>query len=158
MCIDKVKRKTNLNNENIDINKLELASNKSRLKAFVIDDLLITFITILLLWDNIQNAKGDLEAVAMIMNSAFIQIVIIKVIYQSYFIWYYGATLGKMAAKIRVIDFENFGKISFAQSVLRSSARIISESLFYLGFILAMYTKSKQTLHDKIAKTLVVNA
>jgi len=158
MCIDKVKRKTNLNNENIDINKLELASNKSRLKAFVIDDLLITFITILLLWDNIQNAKGDLEAVAMIMNSAFIQIVIIKVIYQSYFIWYYGATLGKMAVKIRVIDFENFGKISFAQSVLRSSARIISESLFYLGFIISMYTKSRQTLHDKIAKTLVVNA
>ena len=105
-----------------------------------------------------QSANGDLVLIAEIMNSAFIQIVIIKVIYQSYFIWYYGATLGKMAVKIRVIDFESFSKVTFAQSVLRSSARIISESLFYLGFFLAYYTKSRQTLHDKIAKTLVVNA
>jgi uncharacterized RDD family membrane protein YckC len=145
-------------NQSIDIDKLELASNKNRLKAFVIDDLLITFITIILLWDSMQSAKGDLLAITMIMNSAFVQIVIIKVIYQSYFIWYYGATLGKMAAKIKVIDFENFGKITFGQSVLRASSRIVSESLFYLGFILAIYTKSRQTLHDKISKTLVVNA
>ena len=146
-----------MNNENIDISKLELASNKKRLYSFVIDDLLVSLITIFLLWTPIQNVNGDMEAVMIIMNEAFIQILIIKVLYQSFFIWYYGATLGKMLMKIRVIDFENYNKITFAQSVLRSASRIVSESIFYIGFMLAFYTKSKQTLHDKIAKTLVVN-
>jgi len=146
-----------LNNENIDISKLELASNSQRIKAFVIDDLLITFVMLLLLWEPITKTDGDYLAIAMIMNAAFVQIITIKIIYQSFFIWYYGATLGKMAAKIKVIDFNHFGKVSFAQSVLRASGRILSESFFYLGFILAYYIQSKQTFHDKIAKTLVVN-
>ena len=147
----------NENNENIDTSKLELAPNNKRIKAFVIDDLLITFVMLALLWDPIAKTNGDYMAIAMIMNKAFIQIITIKIIYQSFFIWYYGATLGKMNAKIKVIDFNNFGKVTFSQSVLRASGRILSESFFYLGFILAYYTKSKQTLHDKVAKTLVVN-
>jgi uncharacterized RDD family membrane protein YckC len=144
-------------NEIIDTDELELASNKSRLKAFIIDDFLMAFITIILLWEDVQNTNGDLFALTIIVKNAVIQIIIIKVIYQSYFIWYYGATLGKIAAKIRVIDFENYGKITLVQAVLRASFRVISEYILYLGFILAIYTKSKQTLHDKIAKTLVVN-
>jgi len=147
-----------LNNNDIDINKLELASNKKRLYSFVVDDLLVTFIAMFMLWNPIQNANGNYEIIVAIINAAFIQIVIIKVIYQSFFLWYYGSTLGKMLFKLRVIDFEHFGKITFAQSVLRASSRIISESIFYLGFSLAYYIKSRQTLHDNIAKTLVVNA
>jgi len=146
-----------LNNNDIDISKLELASSKKRLYSFVVDDLLVTFIAMFILWNPIQNANGNYETIVAIINAAFIQIVIIKVIYQSFFLWYYGSTLGKMLFKIRVINFEHFGKITFAQSVLRASSRIISESIFYLGFMLAYYTKSRQTLHDKIAKTLVVN-
>jgi len=146
-----------VNNENIDTSKLELASTSRRIKAFVIDDLLITFVMLALLWEPITSTNGDYLAIAMIMNEAFLQIITIKIIYQSFFIWYYGATLGKMSAKIKVIDFNNFGKITFAQSVLRASGRILSESFFYLGFALAYYTDSKQTFHDKVAKTLVVN-
>ena len=146
-----------MNNNDIDISKLELASSKKRLYSFVVDDLLVTFIAMFILWNPIQNANGNYETIVAIINAAFIQIVIIKVIYQSFFLWYYGSTLGKMLFKIRVINFEHFGKITFAQSVLRASSRIISESIFYLGFMLAYYTKSRQTLHDKIAKTLVVN-
>ena len=146
-----------MNNENIDTSKLELASTSSRIKAFVIDDLLITFVMLALLWEPITSTNGDYLAIAMIMNEAFLQIITIKIIYQSFFIWYYGATLGKMSAKIKVIDFNNFGKITFSQSVLRASGRILSESFFYLGFALAYYTDSKQTFHDKVSKTLVVN-
>jgi len=146
-----------VNNENIDTSKLELASTSRRIKAFVIDDLLITFVMLALLWEPITSTNGDYLAIAMIMNEAFLQIITIKIIYQSFFIWYYGATLGKMSAKIKVIDFNNFGKITFSQSVLRASGRILSESFFYLGFALAYYTDSKQTFHDKVSKTLVVN-
>ena len=91
------------------------------------------------------------------MNSAFYLIMLIKVVYQSFFVWYYGATLGKLAVKIRVIDFNHFGKVTLFQSFLRAVVRLLSEFVFYIGFLLSYYTQSKQTLHDKISKTLVVN-
>lgn len=145
-------------NKQVDINNLELANSRSRIKAFVIDDLLITFITLIMLWDQVQNTSGDFMSVMMVLNGAFIQVVLLKFLYQTFFIWYYGATLGKMAAKIKVIDFNQFSRVRFDQALLRSAIRIVSESIFYLGFVLFFYTDSKQTLHDKVAKTLVVNA
>ena len=142
----------------IDIDKLELADSRSRIKSFIIDDLLITCITLIMLWDQISATSGDFISIMSVMNQAFVQVIFLKFIYQTFFIWYYGATLGKMAAKIRVIDFENFSRISFGSALVRAAMRIVSESIFYLGFALFFYTDSKQTLHDKVAKTLVVNA
>jgi len=141
----------------VDIDNLKLASMSSRVKAFVIDDLSITLLVLLLLWDSIKNTDGDLIAIITLMNSAFFQIVLIKFIYQTFFIWYYGATIGKFVAKIKVIDFDHFGKVSLMNSAFRSGGRIISEMIFYIGFLIAYYTESRQTLHDKFGKTLVVD-
>jgi len=141
-----------------DIENLELASLRSRMKAFIIDDLSITFIVGLLLWDKISSSAGDIESIIIILNSAFLQIILLKFVYQTVFIWYYGATIGKYFAKIRVIDFNHFGRVSFSSALLRSMGRILSESFFYIGFLVAYYTDSRQTFQDKIAKTLVVNA
>jgi uncharacterized RDD family membrane protein YckC len=140
-----------------NIENLKLASNKQRIRAFIIDDLVITFLVMLLMWDQIQYLNGDLVAILILVNNAFAQIIILKFLYQAFFIWYYGATLGKMVSKIKVIDYNNFGKVNIIQAILRSSSRIISELIFYIGFIIAFYTDSKQTFHDKIGKTLVVN-
>ena len=137
---------------------LQLASMRSRVKAFVIDDLSITLVVLLLLWDKIALASGDLLQITMVMNTAFVQILVLKFIYQTFFIWYYGATIGKIVAKIKVIDFEHFGKVSLINSALRSSGRIVSEAIFYIGFIFAYYTEARQTFHDKFGKTLVVDA
>ena len=103
-------------------------------------------------------SNGDYMIIMDIMNSAFIQILALKFIYQTFFIWYYGATVGKIVAKIKVIDYYNFGKVSFTNSVIRSAARIISEMAMFVGFLFAFFTESKQTFHDKLGKTLVVNA
>jgi uncharacterized RDD family membrane protein YckC len=141
-----------------NIDNLELASTRRRANAFIIDDLLITFITLIMLWDQISISGGDFIAIIQIMNQAFIQIILMKVIYQTFFIWYYGATIGKSILKLRVIDFNNFGRVTLIQSFIRATGRIVSESFFYAGFILAYFTESKQTLHDKLGKTLVINA
>jgi uncharacterized RDD family membrane protein YckC len=141
-----------------DTDNLELASKGKRLLSFIIDDLLITVITIFMLWDSILPLQNDMLGLAMVMNQAFIPIMILKFLYQTFFIWYYGATIGKLITKIKVIDFENFEQISLFSSALRALIRIVSESLFYIGFLLSYYTESRQTLHDKVAKTLVVNA
>lgn len=146
------------NNQEVDINNLQLASTGSRIKAFVIDDLSITLIVMLMLWDQIAAAQGDLIAISSLMNSAFIQIIVLKFVYQTFFIWYYGATIGKIVAKIKVIDYDNFGRVGFGAALLRSAGRIISEMAMFVGFLFAFFTESRQTFHDKLGKTLVVNA
>jgi len=148
----------NNSNENIDTNNLQLASMKSRVKAFVIDDLSITLLVVIILWDQISASNGDLMATMVIMNEAFIQIITLKFLYQTFFIWYYGATIGKLISKIRVIDFNTYGKVSFINAAVRSFGRIISEAVFYIGFVLAYYGDARQTFHDKFGKTLVVDA
>jgi uncharacterized RDD family membrane protein YckC len=146
----------NENQQQINSDNLELATIGSRVKAFVIDDILITLVFIMLYWEKFQ-ATDDMMALLVIMNEGVYQVLLLKFIYQGFFVWYYGATLGKIFAKIRVIDYNHFGRVSLITSFIRSFFRIISEMFFYIGFILAFFNDSKQTLQDKIAKTLVVN-
>jgi len=146
------------NNNQVNTDNLELASTKSRIRAFVIDDLAITFIVMIMMWEQISNSGGDFQTILILINSAFVQVITLKFIYQTFFIWYYGATIGKMISKIKVIDFDNYERVSLQNAVLRSMGRILSEMVFYIGFIIAFYTDSKQTFHDKVGKTLVVNA
>ncbi|MGB5919368.1 RDD family protein [Arcobacter sp.] len=141
------------NNDNF-----ELATINSRIIAFIIDDMLITFIVLAIFWDTITNNGSDLTTVLILMNKFVFQVLVLKFVYQTFFVWYYGATLGKIVAKIRVIDYDDFSKISLIQSALRSFGRILSEMFFYIGFIFAFFNEGKQTFHDKISKTLVVNA
>jgi len=147
-----------MSEQQVNIENLSLASNSKRVKAFIIDDLLITFLTLVMLWNPISSTGGDLMAIMILMNQAFVQIIALKFFYQAFFVWYYGATLGKMAAGIRIIDYNTFQRVSLQSALLRSAVRIISESAFYVGFVMAYYTEARQTLHDKIAKTLVVDA
>lgn len=141
-----------------DIDNLELASMSSRIKAFIIDDISITLLVAIMLWDTIATNGGDFLTIMGIMNNAFFQIVFIKFLYQTFFVWYYGATIGKLIVKIRVIDYDDFGRVTLINSAVRSAGRIISEMIFYIGFLIAFYTESRQTFHDKFGKTLVVNA
>ena len=142
-----------MNNEN-----LELASMPSRVKAFIIDDLLISFVFLILFWEQITSGDGDLMNMLIIMNENVIQVLFLKFIYQGFFVWYYGATVGKIIAKIRVVDYNDFGRVSLVTSFIRSITRIFSEMFFYIGFVFGFFNDGRQTLHDKIGRTLVVNA
>lgn len=137
---------------------LKLASISSRLKAFVIDDLLITLIVFFIFWNQISSSGDNVMAFLVLMNEFVLQILVLKFIYQAFFVWYYGATIGKIVAKIRVIDYNHYGKVSLSSSLIRSFVRIFSEMFFYIGFIFAFFNDGKQTLHDKMARTLVVDA
>jgi len=141
-----------MNNDN-----LELASTRSRLLAFVIDDFLITFIIILIYWDTITAVGNDMESILTSMNNFLMPILFVKFIYQTLFVWYYGATVGKIITKIRVIDYDDLNNVSIFKAALRSFVRLLSEMFFYIGFLLYFFTEGKQTLHDKIGRTLVIN-
>ncbi len=67
-----------------------------------------------------------------------------------------GATIGKLVTGIRVRRKDG-GKISYSTAAVRHLGRIISTAIFMLGFLLAFIDGKRQTLHDKVANTFVLN-
>lgn len=66
------------------------------------------------------------------------------------------ATLGKLALSVRVTDLQG-QRISFPRALGRYPAKYISAFILGIGFLMVIWTKRKQGLHDMIAGTLVLN-
>ncbi|MCW5737248.1 MAG: RDD family protein [Enhydrobacter sp.] len=66
-----------------------------------------------------------------------------------------GATVGKMAVGLRVVD-ENGQRISFARATGRFFAKFISALILLIGYLMVAFTDRKRGLHDIMAGTLVV--
>lgn len=139
-------------------NNLQLASMRSRAFAYVIDDLLVTLIIMIIFWENIYAVSNDPDALMYLMKAELVMpLIVLKVIYHTFFVWYYGATIGKIVAKIRVIDANNWGRVNLFSSLLRAVGRIFSEMFFYVGFLIGFFNDGRRTFHDITGKTLVVN-
>jgi uncharacterized RDD family membrane protein YckC len=136
---------------------LTLAPISKRSVAFFIDEMLLSFILIVALWDSFVNAQ-TVEQLIEVTNSFVLEYIMMKIIYQTFFLMQYGATLGKIVMKIRVIEIESLQNPNVVVALNRAIFRVISELLFYLGFLWAMFDPTRQGWHDKTAKTLVVNA
>ncbi len=136
---------------------LSLASISKRSTAFVIDELLLSFLLIIALWDQFQSAK-NMEEIIYVTNSFVLEYLFVKIVYQAFFTMQYGASIGKLIMKIKVIEIRTLSNPSVLSSLNRAIFRIVSEMLFYLGFLWGMLQASRQTWHDKTAKTLVINA
>lgn len=144
--------------QNSSVN-LQLASMRSRAFAFVIDDLIVTFLIMFVYWDTIIVASSDTQnLISLMQTSLVLPLIALKVIYHTFFVWYYGATIGKKVAKIRVIDDLHWGRVSFISSFFRAIGRVASEMLFYIGFLIGFFNDGRKTFHDFSGKTLVVNA
>ncbi|HEX5623293.1 MAG TPA: RDD family protein [Sulfuricurvum sp.] len=141
----------------LDREHLELASFKARAAAFGIDELLISTLLFIVLWDSISDAKS-VEAMIAVTNSFLLEFMAIKIVYQTFFTMQYGGTLGKIAMKIRVIEVRSLSHPGFLSAFNRAVFRIVSEILFYLGFLWGAFDPHRRTWHDLTAKTLVVNA
>lgn len=140
-------------------NDLQLATLRSRAMAFVIDDLIVTFIILVIFWENLMLASQNMDAMMQLVKVDLVMpLIFLKVIYQTFFVWYYGATVGKLVTKIRIIDANHWGRVSFFSALLRSVGRIFSEMFFYVGFLIGFFNEGRRTFHDLTGRTLVVNA
>ncbi|MDD4329124.1 MAG: RDD family protein [Aliarcobacter sp.] len=143
----------------INSDNLQLASMRSRALGYVIDDFLITIIIMMIFWEDIISVSQDMDALMYLLKAELaFPLIVLKVIYQTFFVWYYGATIGKIVVKIRVIDANKWGKVSIISSFLRAVGRIFSEMFFYIGFLIGFFNNGRKTFHDIIGRTLVVNA
>ena len=77
-------------------------------------------------------------------------------IYEILLTYKYGGTLGKILMNIKVVD-EKGNFISFWRSTGRHFAKYISSIILYIGFLMVLWDGNKQGLHDKMAKTYVIN-
>ncbi len=66
-----------------------------------------------------------------------------------------GATIGKMALGLRVVD-EQGQRISFLRATGRFFAKFVSALILLIGYLMVAFTDRKRGLHDIMAGTLVV--
>ena len=136
---------------------MTLATTIKRAVAFFIDEMLLSFLLIIALGDSFLQAE-TMEEMIILINTFVLEYMAMKIFYQAFFVMQYGASLGKIAMKIRVVEIDTLQKPNVIVSLNRAIVRVISEMFFYLGFIWGMMDPSEQTWHDKSAKTLVVDA
>lgn len=135
---------------------ITLADKGKRATAFFIDEVLLSFLLLIALWESFSQATTT-EDIILLTNSVVLEYMALKIIYQAFFIMQYGASVGKIVMKIKVIEIKTLQNPNVLVSINRAIFRVLSEMFFYLGFIWGMMDPARQTWHDKTAKTLVVN-
>ena len=143
--------------ERLEREQLHLATIKKRAVATLIDELLLSFLLIIILWDSLNQVE-TLEEIIMLTNAFVLEFMAMKIIYQTFFTMQYGATLGKIVMKIRIIELSTLDTPMILSAFNRAVFRVVSEMIFYLGFLWGMMDPLRQTWHDKTARTVVVDA
>ncbi|MBD3792790.1 MAG: RDD family protein [Campylobacterales bacterium] len=146
------------------IEEYQIAPISKRLGAFFIDETIVALLVMVIYYSQLtpllksfQNTQ-DIVPVIEFFNSVMLSLITLKVIYQTFFVWQNGMTPGKMMMKVAVIDMRTGRTPTFEVAFLRASFRILSEIIMNLGYFFAYFNPMVQTLHDKVAKTIVVNA
>lgn len=146
-----------------------LASFGQRLLAYLIDALPITLIVAavfyfffgfdVLLHNYLERAPDDLEARrafmsqrTLIRNISFLLYMVYATVMESS---PNQGTFGKRALSLSVGDYSG-QRLSLKSSFIRNFGKLISISVFALGFLWVLFDKDRQGWHDKMAKTLVV--
>jgi uncharacterized RDD family membrane protein YckC len=97
-----------------------------------------------------SSGKLGLQVVLMLINLC------LAGVYEVLMVGKYGATLGKMAAKIRVVTADG-GKVSYGRATGRYFAKLLSAFTCLIGFIMAAFDEEKRALHDRICNTRVIS-
>ena len=95
------------------------------------------------------NGALGVQLVLMCINLA------VGVSYETLMIGKYGATVGKMAMKIRVVTAEG-QKVSYLRALGRYFAKLLSSITLMIGYLMAAFDDEKRALHDRICNTRVI--
>ncbi len=143
--------------ESLPTRKISVAVPKKRVGAFVIDDLVISFLFMAIFWETIASLRDPVE-ISQFMTDKFFTIASIKILYHTFFVWQNGMTLGKYIMKIRVVTLEGEQTPTLLIALARAMLRVASEIILYLGFAMAFFNPLVQTMHDKLTQCVVVDA
>jgi len=144
-----------------------------RLLAYILDILIIAVPILILIAllggfdsENYDSETGEVLAGPM-ADGAFGITLLGLVLSMAYFTLLEGSntgqTIGKKALSIRVISQQTGGPIGYGRALARNAVRSLPGLIRFIGFVWTLldnlwmlWDKEKQTLHDKVAKTVVV--
>ena len=134
-----------------------LATIGRRAVAFTIDDFIASIFFIVIFYEQIISF-ADIESMMSFIKQNVWILMAIKVIYHTFFTATNGATLGKYIVKIKVVNEDSGELLSWSTAIVRALVRTAGEMLLYFTFVFAFGNPKRQTLQDKLAKSVVVNA
>jgi uncharacterized RDD family membrane protein YckC len=145
----------------INTGQLNYAGFGTRFAAKFLDGLIlgVPFMVIffVVLIPQIRTSGGQpseqLQFLPMLMQGGFI---LVQLAYNIFFLGRFGATLGKMACKIKVVTATG-EPIGYSRATGRCFAEILSGMVCYIGYLLVLFDKEeRRALHDRICNTRVV--
>jgi uncharacterized RDD family membrane protein YckC len=145
----------------LNTGELNYAGIGTRFGAVVLDGILlwiVSFVTQMLSMLVVTSAMRSQPQLFLVVQFAliFVQLVI-GLSYETVMIGKYGATLGKMACKIKVVTASG-GRVSYARALGRYFAKLLSGCpTLLIGFLMAVFDKEEhRALHDRICDTRVI--
>jgi len=81
---------------------------------------------------------------------------VVSLIYTSGMHWKFGATLGKMAVKAKVVRPDG-SPLTLGRAIGRSLAEYISSFTLLIGYLMAAFDDQRRSLHDRMADTRVIS-
>ncbi len=90
----------------------------------------------------------------MLLN--FLFTFVLRMVYETVCVGKWGATLGKMACKLKVVTPEG-EKVTYARAFGRFFGKMLSDFTLYIGYIMVAFDPEKQALHDRICHTRVIS-
>ena len=139
-----------------DLPPVEPGSAGARVAAAAIDHAILASIDLGVLYFTLRMAgltMGDWSAVPAAPLVTFL--LLLKLSYFIAFTAVGGQTIGKMAARIRVVT-DDHTAVDGATAVQRATAAAVSTLAFGLGFIPALVGTERRAFHDRVAHTRVV--
>ena len=140
-----------------DTGPMEYASFWQRFAASLVDGFLVVGILFLVVFvlagvGGVLSPERDTAFLVFILP-----MYLLVYAYSPFMIGRYGATLGKMAVHIKVVD-ANGQRPSWGTAISREIVgRLVSGLIpFAIGYLWMLWDSQKQTVHDKIAGTYIV--
>lgn len=142
----------------------EFASPLRRAAAFLIDGLLVVLVlSLTILHPNTFSGFINIQAVI---------VVIALILYEGFFVYYRGSTLGKFLLGIKIVDYRTQEKPSLIKCFFRPWAKLLfglwiinSEFVYIILLLLSAFNYLKmatddeyRAIHDKISGTIVFRA
>jgi uncharacterized RDD family membrane protein YckC len=144
----------------VPVGHLNYARIGLRFAAVFVDGIIIVLLTLvpeILLyggWTAYVGRYKDHVSVGITVLDIFLSY-IFPALFETFFIGKFGATPGKMLAKIKVV-MPDGGRVSYARALGRHFAKILSGIILYIGFLMAFWDDEKRALHDRICSTRVI--
>ena len=139
---------------------LDYASIGLRFGAMVLDGILlwiVSFGTQMVVMVSAASTMRSSPEIALVVQIVLMVVQLaIGVLYEGLMVGKFGATLGKMACKIKVVTADG-GRVTYPRAFGRYFAKLLSSLICLIGYIMALFDKEeKRALHDRICDTRVV--